>query len=281
MRGFDSRSGLQMRKTALIISLAIVFIFAVFSVSRAQTFDFSRAFQDYQYNLTLYNQAYSGYVDARNAYLQGGKTLQLQEDARVKTLAMLRARDRFISVYLTALRLKIVETGLPLDDKNVIFGKIDPEVKWYQDHLNSYTDSDTLDTLFAKSDEVKNRYTATSTPIIYESLFDASLGTEIGFRQDQETIYNTLKDLIDKGVSNGTLVYSPFNRWLTSIDSVIATLKQNETTARTQIQGLYSQYYSSTGSYNTATDTLTSSLTSLGQLNSFLTEVQTSLKNQQ
>lgn len=285
MRGFDSRSGLIMKKTAFLLVAPLVFLctmYFVLSTPHAQTFDFNRAYQDYQYNLTLYNQAYSDYQDAKNAYLQGGKTLQLQEVARVKTLAMLRERDTLIAVYLTALRLKIVETaGLSTDDKNNIFGKIDLEVKWYQNHLGSYTDGDTLDTLFTKSDEAQTRYTSATTPIIYESLFDVSLGAEIGFREDQETIYSNLKVIISAGVASGKLNINPFNRWYADIDSVITIIKQNETTARTQIQALYGQYYSASGSYNTATDTLSSSLTSLSQLNNFLTEVQTSLKNQQ
>lgn len=268
-------------KKAATVFIPIIVMFFVAATANAQDFDFNRAYQDYLYAQNVYNQDHASYQDARDFYLTN-QTLTLKEDARKKTLQMLKDRDKLESVYLTALRMKIVETkGLSSDQKGGIFGKIDPEVKWYQDHVSSYQDGDQTDTLFSKSAESEDRYKSSTLPIIYESLFNISLGTEIGMRQDQEEIYASLKNIIDAGVGAGKLDINPFNRWFSDIDTVISTLKENESTSNEQIQKIYGQYFSLQGSYNTAVNTLSSSLTSLKQLNSFLTEVLTSIKNQQ
>ena len=272
-----------MKKTALLIALAIALSTKYFVPSTifAQTFDFNKAYQDYQYALNVYQGAYTNYQDSKDFYSKN-PTLTLKEDARQKTLAMLKDRDQLLSVYLTMLRMKIVETtGLSLDDKNNIFGKIDPQVKWYQDHLVSYQDGDSLDTLFSKSDEVQNEYKTNTLPIIYESLFDISLGAEVGIENDMVSVYSNLKDIVNARVASGNLDINPFNRWFSDIDSAIQTLNQNNDLAKTQIAKIYGQYYTISSSFGTSTDTLATSVKSLTQLNNFLTEVLTSLKNQQ
>lgn len=271
-----------MKKTALI-HVILVLLASIAFVPRvvAQTFDFNKAYQDYQYALNVYQGAYADYQDSKDFYSKN-PTLTLKEDARQKTLAMLKDRDRLLSVYLTMLRMKIVETsGLLPDDKNNIFGKIDPQVKWYQDHMGSYQDGDSLDTLFGKSDEAQNEYKNTTLPIIYESLFDISLGAEVGIENDMVSVYSNLKDIVNARVASGNLDINPFNRWFSDIDTTIQTLNQNNDLAKTQIAKIYGQYYSISGSFGTSTDTLATSVKSLTQLNNFLTEVLTSLKNQQ
>jgi hypothetical protein len=254
----------------------------VFSTNvHAQVFDFNKAYQDYQYSLSIYQNAYSAYQDSKDFYLKN-PTLTLKEDARQKTLAMLKDRDQLSAVYLTMLRMKIVETqGLSEDDKNAIFGKIDPEVKWYQDHDKSYRDGDPLEDLFTKSDESESHYKTTTLPILYESLFDISLGTQVGMQNNMTVIYSSLKEIVGTRVTSGNLDMNPFNRWFTDIDTLITTLNQNRDAAKTQIVKIYGQYYSIVGAYNTSTDILASSQKSLTQLNGFLNEVLISLKNQQ
>src|SRR5512141_2866363 len=101
MRGSDSRSGLQfMKKTTLFIIPILITGFLFVKTARAQTFDFNKAYQDYQYTKTVYDQSYPDYQDARNAY-QRNPTLSLKEEARQKTLALLMNRDQILSTYLT------------------------------------------------------------------------------------------------------------------------------------------------------------------------------------
>jgi len=239
----------------------------------AQTFDFNKAYQDYQFSLTAYDQAYTSFGDARDFYLKN-QTLTLKEESRKKTLAMLRSRDQLYVVYLTALRMKIVEIkGLTGDEKGAMFTKIDSEVAWYKSHIENYKDADPLEDLFNKSSESESRYKTDTLPIIYEALFTISLGEEIGFRQDNEAIYTELKN----GVTNP----DPYSRWFNDIENVVKVLKANEETSKNQIQKMYSQNYSPKSAYNTALVTLTSSLKPLLQLNEFLIEVTTAIKNQE
>ena len=116
---------------------------------------------------------------------------------------------------------------------------------------------------------------------MYETLFNAGLGEEIGIRQDHEAIYSNLKDIINAGVAAGTLNMNPFNRWFTDIDTVIAQLKSNNDKAKSQISSVYGQNYSIGGTFNSATDVLETSRKSLYELNNFLVEVLTSIRNQQ
>ena len=247
----------------------------------AQTFDANKAYLDYQYSLDVYNQSNKTFVDAKDFYLTN-KTLTLKEDARKKLLVMLRDRDQLEWVYLTALRMKTVETkGLTDDEKGSMYTKIDGEIAWYKVHLDNYKDGDPAEDLFTKSDESQSRLKTTTLPIVYESLFTISLGEEIGIKNDHVDIYSNLRSIIDKGVADGKLDMNPFNRWFTDIGLVIDELKQNEDLSKTQIQKLYNQYDSNSGAYNTATETLSTSIKPLSQLNRFLTEVLTSIKNQQ
>ncbi len=288
-RGFDSRSGLTkmrfsyaMKKTVLLIAIAIVLSTKYFVPSTvwAQTFDFNKAYQDYIYTLSVYDQSFSDYEDARDFYKKD-KTLTLKEEARKKTLTMLRNRDELERVYLTALRLKIVELkGLKDEEKVNIFAKIDSEAAWYQSHKENYKDGDSLEDLFNKSDEATDRYKNTTQQIIYEALFTVSLGEVTGLRSDHERMYSDLRGIIDTGVNEGKLDINPFNRWFTDIENVISELKDNEQKAKDQIQKIYGQTYSPKSSYDTAIATLSSSVTLLKQLNNFLIEVVNSIKNQ-
>lgn len=269
-----------MKKTAVLILTLLTLTFWV-SKTSAQTLTFDRAYQDYQYNSTLYDQAYSEYVNAKNTYL-ANQTLSLKEDARKKTFTMLIARDQLMVVYLTALRAKISELpSLREDDKNSIFGKLDAEVHFYTFHKDRLRGEDDLPTLFANSSQSENQYKEKTSLIVNEALFDISLGQIAGIREDQEKIYSNLKTIINDGVAAKKLTLDPFNHWLTDIDATDTTLKQNEDKARSQIQAMYSQSYSIQGGFNTSINTLNTSIRPLSQLNEFLTEIVNYIKNQQ
>lgn len=172
--------------------------------------------------------------------------------------------------------------GLTSDEKGVLFTKIDSEVAWYVEHKNQYQDGDPLETLFNKSGESEKRYKDTTSKIVYESLFYVSLGDEVDLRVTQENIYKSLTDTINIGVAEGKIDINPFNRWFLDIADVINKLKANENLGKTTIQKMYAQASSSPlSAYNSSIVPLESSLSSLSQFNSFLTEVLTSIKNQQ
>jgi hypothetical protein len=268
-----------MKKYALTIIFVIVALFATPTVA-AQTFDAQKAYSDYQYQLSIYQQDYSDFQDAKTFYL-ANPTLQLKEDARQKTLKMLKDRDQLLIVYLTAIRMQIVESnGFDDSQKNAIFGKIDPEIDWYKNHIPNYQNTDELVDLFNKSDESKSRYSTNTTPVIDEGLFDIGLSQEIGLRLSHKQIYSDLKNYINDQVAAGKLRIDPFNRWLNDIDVILQQLQTNESSANSKIQEMYSKSYGVNSTYEDATQILASSINPITQLNNYLTEMLASIQNQ-
>lgn len=270
-----------MKKKIIVTIATITLVFLASKTSLAQILTAEKAYQDYQFSLQTYTNSNSDYEDARDFYLKN-QTLTLKEDARKKTLKMLKSRDQLEIVYLTALRARISESkGLSGDERNTIFGVIDNEVSWYKGHSENYKDGDALEDLFNKSKESESRYKTDTLPAIYESLFLITLGDQVGLRTENEAEYQGLKTLVSNGVANGKLDMNPFNRWFTDIDSVITELKANEDKARSQIKAVRTQAYSASSAYNSSISTLTNSQSLLSQLNNFLIEVLTSIRNQQ
>jgi len=141
------------------------------------------------------------------------------------------------------------------------------EVAWYQAHITNYLDTDTLTDLFNKSSESQSRYATNTTSIIDESLFDIGLSQEIGWDWHINRYNTDLKNYINDQVAAGKLKLDPFNMWLNDTDSVLQELQNNETTATTKIQGVYTQSYGTTSIYNSSIAILTSSIDPLTQLN--------------
>lgn len=271
----------NMQKKITVILATFLLLFFVFRSTLAQELNSEKAFNDYQYSQQIYTNSSADFEAARDFYIKN-ETLTLKEDARKKLLKMLRDRDQVELVYVTALRSKIVESkGLSESDKNSIFGLIDREVAWYKSHQLDYKDGDPLEDLFNKSKESESRYKTDSLPIIYESLFLISLGDQVSIRLDNEAEYQGLKTLVSNGVANGKLDMNPFNRWFSDIESVINILKTNEEKAKKQILAIHSESYSPSSTYNSSVSILEDSVAQLSQLNNFLIEVLTSIRNQQ
>jgi len=267
-------------KIKVIILLILMFVVFTPAVN-AQSLPFERAFQDYQYNRSVYDQSYNEFDNAKNAYL-ANQTLRLKEEAKQKALSMLRNRDQLLVVYLTALRANISElSGLEGPTRDTIYTKLDAEVAWHANHKTNYKDDDSLENLFVKADEAKEQYKNHTLLTIDEALFDITLGKQKTLRQEHEQLYAKLRGLIDVGVAAGKLTLNPFSHWLTDIDSTIQLLKANEAKGAAQIQQIYSQTYSPEGAYDTAVVTLSLSMKPLEQLNQFLTEISVYLKSQQ
>lgn len=266
-----------MKKTVLFfISLYTIF-HILYTPVLAQDFDFNKAYADYTFNRDVYDQSNSEYEKAKEFYLKN-PTLTLKEEARKKTLTMLRARDDLQRIYLTALRMKINEVGgLTQSEKEGILAKLDSEVAWYQTHKESYSEADPLETLFVKSKESEERHKKPTTPIVYEALYLISLGQITGARLDHEVLYASIRGELEKNVSEGKLRIDPFNRWLTDIDGVIIDLKGEEEKSKLEIAKLYSQYYSNPANiFLTSVRNFEKSLEGLKKVNGFLNELLTS-----
>lgn len=266
-----------MKRCVLVLTLAFVLLYSIFHIPLsnvyAQDLTAEKAYQDYQYQQSNYLNAEAEYKEAKTFYKKN-PTLQLREEARKKTLNLVKSTDQLMIVYLTALRTQISETtGFTADEKSAIYSNIDPEISWYQNHVNNYQDGDELGTIFTKSDESKARYTSFSKFVIYNTLFDITLSQQIGLRQDNLVVYNNLKDFINQQVSLGKLKIDPFNRWINDTDSVLQTLSQNETAAKAKIPSFYAKNFSLNSTYEAGIQIVSRSVNPLSQLNNYLNEM--------
>lgn len=267
----------MLKKTVLLVVFVFLFLCTAYYVpgtTNAQEFNFEKAYQDYIYNLEIYQDSFLDYEKAKDFYLKN-PTLTLKEEARKKTLLMLKERDELLRVYLAAVRIKLIETKIPVPEK------LDSELSWYKDHKDQYKDTDPLEDLFNKSKEAESRYKTDTSFATYESLFNVTLGEIVNLRQDHESVYKSIRETLDKSILAGTLTIDPFNRWVTDIDLVVQNLKQNDEKAKLAITKLYrGSYVNPQSSYNSAIDPLVSSTALLNNLNSFLSEFLASLNSQ-
>lgn len=247
----------------------------------SQNFTAQKAYQDYLYTLDQYNQSYSNYEQARSFYLKN-PTLTLKEDARRATYSMLTSRDELIKTYLTALRIKTLETkGLEDGDKNTIFSKIDPEVTWYKDHKDSYKQTDSLEDLLSKSKETDSRYKNQTETIAYDSLFNISYGEIVDLRKNHEEIYVNLKSFIGQEANSNQADLSLFDRWFSDIDSSLNETKDIEGKAKDFEAKFYSENYRAPkNTFKSAIEVLSPAINSVKKTNNFLKELTTSIQGQ-
>jgi len=275
----------DMKRLITITTCIIASCLAIIAPTKnvyAQSVSYNKAYLDYQYNLTQYNEAFSSFKNAKSAYLSN-PTLNLKEEVRLKMFTMLTARDQLLSVYLTTLRVKITEDeGLSDEDKNRVFSKIDDDIKWHNDDKTRYSTNDSLEILLGRNEESKNRYETNTYLTVEEALTYISLGQEISLRLKHEQILSGLKSLIDSGVASGKLIASPFNHWFEDIEATDQLLKQNEEKVRQEILKMDEGFhYSQNDVCDNCKEILSSSVTSLSQFNQFSTEILNYIDNQQ
>jgi hypothetical protein len=194
-------------KKYISLLVSLVFIFSVRSVGAQTVFDYAKAYQDYEYNLSAYNTAYDSYKLAREQYLQFN-TITSKDAAKAATLTMLQTRDETVRTYLTALRMKLKETdGIPVTGRDSLYTRIYPEVKWYADHKARLDSAGSLEDLVTDSDEAKDHFTFTNV-IIYDSLIQILAGKTTNLRSvlttnvgDIQAIIDTIRQNQDKDVS--------------------------------------------------------------------------------
>lgn len=266
-----------------LLVFVLVFLstaYCLLGTSYAQEFNSEKAYLDYIFTRSLYDDEYRKYEIAKEAYLKN-PTLTLKEEARLATINMLKARDDLHRVYLTAIRTKITEIkGLTTDEKGNLYTKLDSEVLYYQGHKLTYTGNETLEEVFKINTVVEDHYKKITLPFIYESLFMISYGQEVGIKQDHQSIYNDLINFLNQKVAEDKLIVDPFNRWFLDIGGTIETLNKNELTAKTAIQKLYSESFNPANNYNKSVFILTQSISNLTKLNNFVNELLIAIQNQ-
>lgn len=260
-----------MRKIIIFIAF-LVFLFAVTQKNlNAQSFDFSRAFQDYIYNLSLYQKDYSAYQLAKGAYLDS-QTPGSTANAISATTLMLTDRDNVVSTYLTALRMKLLETkGVSDAEKNGFYSLLDTDVSWWGGHKTRLTSAGSLDDLVKDSDEAKTHFANTQI-LSYQTLIEIGISENTNMRTLIQNEIGALNSKIAEIKSNGDKDTSAIERFMVDIQNKLSRSSDKETEARNLMNGIKPDSQNSTSTYQTAVGDIENSL-------SYLKEADTDLRN--
>lgn len=261
--------------------LPIVLLFLLFAISylplarifaQEHSFNFQRAYADYNYIYDQYRQAHTEYVAARQAYLNY-QTLTSKTEALGKTLAMLKLRDETVRTYLMALRMKLAETtGISNYEENILYLKLDEEVNWYLKHFNNLTSAGSLEDLVASSKEAQDQYSK-SEVLVYQALGTILAGKEAGLRNEINQEIEILKGKIAEIRQRGDKETSVMERWLLEATNRLTRSQEKEFTAQQLLAKLKSYQQDKHQTYNQAQFALEESHQYLKEANFYLKEL--------
>jgi len=255
--------------------------YCVLSTIHAQDFTFEKAYQDYIFTQSQYQERLVDFQKAKDNY-QKNQTLNLKETARQELYKLLMSREDLLRVYLIATRMKVLENkGLSNEEKQVQIKKIDTEIEWINTHKTKYQESDTVEDLTNKSKETESRYKTNTSISIYESLFYITYGELFDNKKSNLNVYSNLKKYIEKNVVENKFRIDPFNRWFGDIENAEKEITTNEIKAMEKIKKLYTENYNNpANNFNTTIAILEENLNKLGQLNNFVFELLNTIRLQ-
>lgn len=214
----------------LLLSIILQLVFAHPVLS--QEFDFNKAYQDYLYNLDIYQKAHANYDIARSQYL-ASSTISSQTKAQEMTATMLKDRDKAVTTYLTALRMKLRETsGIDDATKNGLFGLIDSEISWYDDHSSKISSAGSLDDLTADSTQASDQFKQTEI-VIYKVLVAISIGNTTDYRNRETKIIDDLRNKTSEIKVNGDKNVDSVERALADAEDKLSRSTEKEQEANT------------------------------------------------
>ena len=269
-------------KKAVSLILVFAFMVSLFSpivLSQEGRFDFERAYQDYSYNYGVYRRAHNDYILARGQYLTY-QTLKSKTNAQGMTLKMLQARDEAVITYLTAIRLKLVETdGVSDFEKEVLFTRIDAEVEWYKGHKSSLPSAGSLEDLVESSREAEGRYKSTEV-LLYQALTAILVGKENGFRIELSGIIEEVKAKVAEIRQNQDKNTRKVERWILESENRLTRSQEKQFSAQDEVSRLKERERNKYKSYNEAQSRIKESHQYLKEASSFLKEIVDDLKTQ-
>lgn len=235
---------ISMRKpVALFIFLALFgLVFSLPAKLLAQEspsdFDFAQAYKDYVFALNNYNSEHAEYLLAKAQYKQAG-TLVSQTKAREETVGMLEARDEVVIVYLTAVRMKLVEAeGVPDITKNGLFARLDAEIAWFRDHKSRIASAGTLADLEKDSQGASERFNKLSQSVAYEVLATIPFGKLSLMRDKSDSILQDINAKIFEIRANGDKDTTNAERWAQEVSDKITRSLDKEIEAQAEIPKL-------------------------------------------
>lgn len=238
----------------------------------AEEFDYPRAYQDYEYNYSVYQRAHDDYVLAKARYLQY-QTLVSEDEAKKVTLSMLQARDEVVKTLLTAIRMRIRENkGLADSEKESLYKSIDPEVKFYEEHKTKLGSAGSLADLARDSDVAKEHYNSITNLVIYSSLVSVSTGKTSHERKQLEKIILDLKIKVVDIKLAGDKDVSFLDRLFIDIENKFLRSRDKEIQARETILSGEKSFKDKTEYYNEAISGIQGSFLYLKEGVSYLKE---------
>lgn len=263
----------------LIIICCFIIIRPVFSQSPSADLTFDRAYQDYSYNLSLYDAALNTYKNAKAQYLQYN-TLTAKEDSTAATLKLLQARDEVVITYLTSLRRKIAELpGVFDNEKGPLLTNIDGEVSFYTEHKGKLTSAGSLEDLVSDSNTAKERYESATKIVIYSSLIGIGTGKNEYDRGMLEKSLNDLKGKVSEINTNGDKDVTAIERSLIDMANKIERSKVKDQAAKDLINAMSKSEDDKESVYIEAIGNAQNSQLYLKEVNKYLLEIVRQIKS--
>jgi len=235
--------------TTFLLFPLILFCLSSFAFSQESTpsgvfnppsFDYSKAYQDYIYNLNLYRQAYQKFVLAKNEYLSY-KTLTSETKALETTKEMLETRSQAIIVYLTALKMRLSETtGVLNYQSNLRFVELMKNIDTFETQKNLFPAAATLKDLLKVSSQFENQYSKTEV-LTYNTLFTVVSGKENNLRDQIQFQITKLEQKLAQMSKEGLKDTLRAERWLLEAKNKITLSQQKQDEANKNLSKLTPQ----------------------------------------
>lgn len=246
----------------------------------ALEFNFEKAREDYIFTEDVYKKDLFDF-NLKKASYQKNPTLSLKEELRSSLYKFIISRDNLIKSYLTTIRMKVLESaGINNDTKTQIYSEIDPEVLWFEDRKNNYSNNTSLEDLLNKSKEEDSRFTTDTLPAINFTLAHLNLGEVRSIKKQHNDIYQALRDEANELIKLGRADPSLFDRWFKDIDNELNNVSSIEQKTILEIDNiLNSDPYKRQGGYKKATEAIELSKPALLKLNNFIKELESVVAN--
>jgi len=167
-----------------------------------------------------------------------------------KALLMNQIKDEVVKTYLLSLKEKIkITKGIPLEDKNIFYIKLDNEFDWYLKHQKEILSAGTLEDLEEIGAKGKEKYFRETEIMIYDLLYRIAVGKEVSLKEEISSQIEVLNDKIKEIKKNGDKDTFLAERWLletenrlvraeekfSSSQKVLENIKINSNTDRRQV----------------------------------------------
>jgi hypothetical protein len=204
---------------------------------RSPSFDYSKAYQDYVYHLTLYRQAYQKFIVTKNEYLTY-KTLTSETKAQEAIKEMLEARSSVVITYLTALRMRLEETtGVLSYQSNLRFLELMKNIDTYEQQKKLFSAAASFKDLLKISQQFESQYKQTEV-LIYQTLFTVISGRQNNLRDQIQYQITKTTEKLAQITKEGQKDTAKAERWLLEAKNKVTLSQQKQEDAQKNLTKL-------------------------------------------